>query len=142
MSETKKKYSEKRLIQLTQEQEERMAAQSAQKIQAFVGELAQVQSRRCEVMVALLSSHVTKAGIQDVSDADVEACLRVAHKAVEADSRQKWADLKAMFSELGVHGPQPHLEWAAKRVGVELFEAPSLIQAPTIQTVEGTEAIQ
>ncbi len=38
---------------------------------------------------------------------------------------------------MGVEGPQPHLEWAAKQVGVELFPEASPILAPNIEVSEG-----
>lgn len=136
MNETMKQYGDKRLIHLTKEQEERMAAQSVQKIQAFVGEAAQVQGRRCEVMVALLTAHVTKKGIRSLQPKDIEACRQAAHIAVEADCRQKFSDLKSLFKELGITGPQPHLEWAAKQVGVTLFDLPPptpIVQPVTVQ---------
>lgn len=113
---------EKNRIILSQEQQERMAQQSAQKIQQFANELSQVQSRRLELTGSLLTAHVTKHGIRDTTPADVKACVEMAHAAVEADSLQKWTGIKALFAELGVHGPQPHLEWAAKKVGIVLFE--------------------
>lgn len=119
---TKQRYAEKRLIHLTREQEERIAAQSAQKIQAFVNELNQVQARRCEVMTGLLIAHVTHHGVADIGPDAVEKCQKLAHALVDADARQKWSDLKGVFAELGIKGPQPHLEFAAKRVGVILFD--------------------
>lgn len=141
MNETTKKYGEKRMIHLSKEQEERIAAQSVQKIQAFIGEAAQIQSRRCEVMVALLSAAVTRDGVDKVN---VEKCRALAHEAVDADSRQKWTDLKALFAELAINGPQPHLEWAARQVGVVLFdnppEEPNLIQPAT--TTDLSKVIQ
>lgn len=133
---TKKKYSEKRLIQLTREQEERMAAQSVQKVQTFVSEAAQIQSRRCEFLVTIVNAQVMYGGVDSV---DLAACHLLANQAVEVDARQKWADLKALFTELGIHGPQPHLEWAAKQVGVTLFEA--LPEAPMLITQPSTEDI-
>lgn len=115
----------KRLIHLSKEQEEKMAAQSAQKIQAFIGEANQIQARRCEVMVALLAAEVTKNGVAATTEVEVEKARTLAHLAVDADARQKWNDLKKLFVELGVHGPQPHLEWAAKQLGITLFDEPA-----------------
>jgi len=125
---------QKRLIQLSREQEERMAQQSVQKIQAFVGEANNVQARRCEVMVALLSAHTQHVGIQAVTTEDVATCKKAADLAVELDARQKFEELKRLFVELGIAGPQPHLEWAARQVGVTLFdeqpdEAPHVLPA-------------
>ncbi len=113
----------KRLIQLSREQEEKMAAQAAQKVQNFVQEAAMIQGRRCEVMVALLAAQVTHAGVDALSESAIEKCRLAAHLAVAADARQKWSDLKLLFEELGINGPQPHLEWAAKQAGVTLFDA-------------------
>lgn len=138
-NETKGRYAAKRLIHISKEQEERMAAQSAQKIQAFAAEAAQVQGRRCELMGALLVAHVGKVGIDKLTDTDVETCRKTADLAVDLDSKQKWTGLKALFLELGVEGPQPHLEWAAKQVGVTLFDPPaeeSLVQLATVEAVE------
>ncbi len=124
MSKTPVKKFEKRLIHLSKEQQEKMAAQSAQKIQAFIGEASQVQSRRFELASALLIAHVTKSGITETAADVVEQCRAVAALAVDADAKQKWSDLKVLFVEMGVAGPQPHLEWAAKQVGVTLFDEP------------------
>lgn len=135
MNETKKMHAAKRMIHLSEEQEKRMAEQAAGRIQSFANELAQVQSRRCELMAALLTAHVTKVGVDKLLDTDVMACSKAANLAIEADSFQKWTDIKAMFAELKIPGPQPHLEWAAKRVGVTLFdpvEEESLIHPPTV----------
>lgn len=133
MSETKQKYAEKRLIHVTREQEEKMATQRIQGIQQFVGEAAQIQARRCEMTMALLTAHATRNGIGGTSAADAEACRQLAHLVVDSDSRQKWTDLKALFVELGVRGPQPHLEWSAKQCGVVLFDEPvqSIVQEAT-----------
>lgn len=125
--------AEKRMIQLTREQEERMAAQSAQKIQAFANELAQVQSRRCELAAALLTAHVTLRGLDGTPMIFVASARQLATEAIREDSAQKWGAIKAMFAELGVEGPQPHLEWAAMQVGVKLFDPPP--EKPLIQPV-------
>ncbi len=130
--------NQKRLIHVTKEQEERMAAQSAQKIQAYCSELAQVQSRRFDISNLVISAQVQHGGVASV---DVDAVRALSQKLVDDDSRQKWADLKALFVEMGVEGPQPHLEWAAKQVGIDLFEKPSPILGPQIVTSEG-ETIQ
>lgn len=113
--------NEKKRIFVTQEQQERMAAQSAQKIQAFANELSQVQSRRLELTGGLLTAHVTKHGLRDTTPADVQSAVLLAGEAVRLDSVQKWTGIAALFAELGVEGPQPHLEWAAKQVGVVMF---------------------
>ncbi len=115
-----------------------MAAQSAQKIQAFCSELAQVQSRRFDISNLVISAQVQFGGVDSV---DLDKVRELSQRLVDEDSRQKWRDLKALFKEMGVEGPQPHLEWAAKQVGIELFDAPSPILAPQIVTTEG-EAIQ
>lgn len=143
-NETKGRYAAKRLIHISKEQEERMAAQSAQKIQAFAAEAAQVQGRRCELMGALLVAHVQDSGVPGSThdmEIVVERCRNLAHIAVDADSRQKWTDLKALFLELGVEGPQPHLEWAAKQVGVTLFDEPAEEPLVQLATVEGVEKV-
>lgn len=141
-NETKGRYAAKRLIHISKEQEERMAAQSAQKIQAFAAEAAQVQGRRCELMGALLVAHVTENGLPSNDfEGVVESARKLAHIAVDADSRQKWNDLKALFLELGVEGPQPHLEWAAKQVGVTLFDEPAEEPLVQLATVEGVEKV-
>lgn len=143
MSDTKKKYAEKRLIHVTKEQEERMAQQAHAKVQAYVNELNQMQARRFELATALLIADATKNGLgyTDGGAAVVETARSVASAMVEADAKQKWEGLKALFAELSVPGPQDALEWAAKQVGVTLFdvlpEAPeSLIVAPTIEAIE------
>lgn len=141
MTDTKKKYAEKRLIHVTKEQEERMAAESHAKVQAHVNELNQVQSRRFELSVGLLIAEVTRAGFPVDNATMVANCRALASEMVEADARQKWTDLKALFEELGVRGPQDALEWGAKQRGVTLFdplpERPeSLIVAPTIEAIE------
>ncbi len=129
---------QKRLIQLSKEQEERMAAQSVQKIQAFVNEASQIQSRRCEVAIGLLAAHVTARGIGATSNEDAVRCKELAEFIVEADARQKFTDLKKLFVELKINGPQPHLEWAAKQVGVTLFDEPAAAERLIIEaTVEG-----
>ncbi len=130
--------NQKRLIHVTKEQEEKMAQQSAQKIQAYCSELAQVQSRRFDISNLIISAQVQFAGVDSV---DVDKVRALSQKLVDDDSRAKWTDLKALFAEMGVEGPQPHLEWAAKQVGVTLFEAPGLILAPPVESSEG-EAIQ
>lgn len=132
---------QKRII-LSREQEERHAAQAVQKVQAFVNEANNIQARRCEVMVALLTAHVTHAGARSgalgggTTQADVDRCRELAHYAVQEDAKQKFSDLKQLFAELGIKGPQPHLEWAAKTVGVTLFDEPQLVQPVTAQGVE------
>jgi hypothetical protein len=133
--------NEKKRIILSQAQRENMAAQSHQKNQAFVGELNMVQSRRFEVGVALLAAHVTAKGAAATSLEDLQQCRHLAEQFVQLDAVQKWTGLKALAAEVGIEGPQPHLEWAAKQVGVELFEQPSLILAPDVETSEG-KAIQ
>lgn len=139
---------QKKII-LTREQKERHAAQAVQKIQAFVNEANNIQSRRCEVMVALLTAHVQHAGARrsalgfgGTSKEDVDHCRLLAHYAVEEDAKEKFNDLKTLFAELGIQGPQPHLEWAAAQVGITLFDQPAppadepkLIQPATIQAV-------
>jgi len=130
--------NEKKRIILSQAQRENMAAQSAQKIQAFCSELAQVQSRRFDISNLVISAQVQFGGVDSV---DVEKVRALSQKLVDMDSKQKWSDLKALFEEMGVEGPQPHLEWAAKQVGVQLFESASLILAPDVETSEG-KAIQ
>ncbi len=136
-TETKKRYKTKKLIHLTKEMEEKMAQQSAQKIQSFANELAQVQSRRLELTTLLLQAEVTRSGIASVTETEISKCVKVARDAIEADSLQKWTDIAALFAELEVHGPQPHLEWAAKRVGVTLFE--ELPEEPLIQPITTDE---
>lgn len=139
MNETKKNYSEKRLIHLSKEQEERMAQQKQQTIQNFVNELNQVQARRFELGSALMISQAQYGGVESV---DVDACRAKAYTAVEADAKQKWALLKALFAEMGVQGPVPSLEWAARQCGIELFEAPSLIEVAKLNTESLTAVIQ
>lgn len=126
--------NEKKRIILSQAQRESMAAQSAQKIQAFCSELAQVQSRRFDISNLIISAQVQFAGVDSVDTAKVRA---LAQKLVDEDSTQKWSDLRALFAEMGVEGPQPHLKWAAKQVGVTLFPEASLILAPDVETSEG-----
>jgi len=130
--------NEKRRIILSKEQEEKHAAQSAQKIQAYCSELAQTQSRRCDLLGLIVSAQVTHGGVSSVIVDDVE---KLANTLERNNSRTKWTELRALFAEMGVEGPQPHLEWAAKQVGVQLFETASLILAPPVETSEG-ESIQ
>lgn len=130
--------NEKRRIIITKEQEEKMSAQSAQKIQAFLTELAQTQSRRCDLLGLIVSAQVTHGGVASVIVDDVEKLADVLERN---NSKTKWTELRALFAEMGVEGPQPHLEWAAKQVGVRLFEAPGIIIAPPVETSEG-EPIQ
>ncbi len=126
--------NEKRRIILTKEQEEKMAAQSAERVQAFANELGQVQSRRLELTTLIIQAEVTKNGAASMTPEVVAKCSEVARATIEGDSLQKWTDIKALFAELGVHGPQAHLEWAAKRVGVTLFETDdTLIQPATVK---------
>lgn len=147
MSETKQKYATKRLIHVTKEQEERMAQQSHAKVQTFVNEANQIQARRFELSSALLIAEVTRNGSLSTSSSDVDRCRSLASKMVGDDSFQKWTDLKALFVELDVRGPQPALEWAAKQAGVTLFdplpEAPeeSLIIDPATEDMAALEKV-
>ena len=129
--------NQKRRIIITKEQEEKMAAMSAQKIQAFLGELAQVQSRRVDLLSLIVSAQVTHGGIGAVN---FEETFALAKSLVDADSRQKWTELAALFAEMAVEGPQPHLEWAAAKVGVELFPAAPMVQLAEIVSVDGVDA--
>lgn len=129
MSETKQRYAKKNLIHLSKEQEEKLAAQSHAKVQAFVNELNLVQSRRFELASALL---IAKAGRDNVGPEDVEACRALASEMVDADAKQKWSDLKAVFVDLNVQAPQPPLEFAAAKVGVTLFDVLPEEPAPLI----------
>lgn len=131
MSETKSKYAEKRLIHLSKEQEEKIASQKHQMIQNFVNELNQVQSRRFELGSALMISQAQYGGVESV---DVEGCRMKAQDAVDADAKQKWAGLKSLFAEMGVRGPIPALEWAAKQCGVTLFDP--LPEAPLVEVAK------
>lgn len=143
MTDTKDRYAKKRLIHVTKEQEERMAQQAHAKVQAYVNELNQIQARRFELATALLIADVTKNGLgvtSQVKDLAVSTARELAAEMVEADAKQKWEGLKALFVELAVPGPQDALEWAAKQVGVTLFdvlpeEPDNLIVEPTIADV-------
>lgn len=132
--------TKRRLIQISKEQEERMAAQAHAKAQAFTNEANMIQARRCEVMVALMSAETTKNGIDALTPERIEACRQAAHRAVDADAKQKFTDLKALFKHVGLTGPQPHLSWAAAQVGVELFDpeedAPLIIEPTPEQLVK------
>lgn len=129
-------FKTKRLIQMSKEQEEKLANQRAESIQRYTNELAQVQGRRCELFAALLQAEITKNGAASI-DAMGLACIhKLATDAMTLDTRQKWEGLRDLFNEMGFEGPQPHLAWAAKKSGVELFPAETedkpLIQPPTV----------
>ena len=95
-----------------------------QKVQAFVNEANNVQSRRCEVMVALLTAQAggrllrrRRARRQLIAD----HCRPWQHyAAVEEDARE--VATSKTPRRFGIRGPQPHLEWAAAQVGVQLFD--------------------
>lgn len=143
MANNAKKKEEKRII-LSQAQREKMAEETGAKNQRFLGELNMIQSRRFECALTLLGAHVTRNGAMATTSEDVEQCRKLADALVQADAVQKWSGFKALAKEVGIEGPQPHLEWAAAQVGVEIFDPPepeSLIIAPTIETSEG-KAIQ
>lgn len=130
----------KRLIQISREQEERMAAQAHQKAQAFTNEANMIQARRCEIMVALMAAETTKNGVASLTPERIEQCRQAAHVAVDKDANQKFSDLKLLFKECGLSGPQPHLEWAARQVGVQLFDpeedAPLIVEPTPEQLVK------
>ena len=139
MANKAKKKEEKRII-LSQAQREQMAEQSGQRNQRFVGELNMIQSRRFECALTLLGAHVTAKGVGEVTVADVEKCRTLAAALVQADAVQKWSGFRDMAEEVGIEGPQPHLEWAAKQVGVVLWEPDeeeSMILSPNVIASEG-----
>ncbi len=129
--------NEKRRIILSKEQEEKHAAMSAQKAQAFVGELNMIQARRYETALTLLGAQVTHAGVASTTIEDVAKCRTLADELIRADAVQKWTGLKTLAAAVGIEGPQPHLEWAARQVGVQLFEDSSPILAPDVEVSEG-----
>ncbi len=133
--------NEKKRIILSNEQRQKMADESAAYHQRFTGELNMVQSRRFEAALTLLGASVTKNGAAATTEADVEKCRALADQLVHSDAVQKWNGFRAMVVDLSMEGPQPHLEWAARQVGVELFPPESPILSPTIITSEG-ESIQ
>ena len=139
--ETKQKYAQKRLIHVTKEQEERMARQSHERIQNFVNELNQMQARRFELTSGIVLASVTRDGLPGGETdrvAMVNEARALANQVVESDAKQKWEALKSLFVELNVPAPQPPLEWAAKQVGVTLFdvlpeEPEAMIVAPSTE---------
>lgn len=134
MANNAQKHEQRRII-LTKEQEAKIADQAQAHVQRYTNELSQVQARRVDLFSLILSAAVQNKGT--LSNAEVDRCHEIATYAVELDSRQKWTDLKEMLREQGVSGPQPHLEWAARKVGVDLFDAPSPIIAAPVLVTEG-----
>ena len=55
---------------------------------------------------------------------------------VAADGTQKFEGLKSLFVELGVNGPIPALEWAAKQAGVTLFDVLPEAPEPMVKLAE------
>lgn len=124
---TKKRSS----IIVPSEIKQKMADRDAGKIQAFTNELGQVQSRRLELTTMLLQAAVTHSGLPK-TDVEATALAKeaafLANEAVALDCREKWSALRDLFAEMKFEGPQPHLEWAAKQVGVTLFEESEILE--------------
>ncbi len=139
MANKAKKKEEKRII-LSEAQRQNMAEQSSQRAQRFLGELNMIQSRRFEVALTLLGAHVTGKGAAATTNEDIAKVRALADELIRADAVQKWTGFRDMAEEVGIEGPQPHLEWAAKQVGVVIWEPEeeeSLILSPDILTSEG-----
>jgi hypothetical protein len=136
-----KRRSDRKII-VPAEFQQKQADRDAAKIQAFSNELGQVQSRRLELTTLLLQAAVTRDGLpgsRDEMERVAAAASDLARWAIERDCMEKWTALRDLFAELDFEGPQPHLEWAAKKVGVTLFEESRILQ-PT--EVEAPKVIQ
>lgn len=125
--------------------QQKQADRDAAKIQAFSNELGQVQSRRLELNTMLLQAAVTRDGLPNSEEQAAlmtKAAMTLARNTIEADCREKWTAIRDLFAELKFEGPQPHLEWAAKKVGVQLFDEESRIIQPNEDLPAGVKVIQ
>jgi hypothetical protein len=124
------------LVQIPEHLQQKVSDREAQAIQAFTNECAQVQGRRCEMFGILLGHHVATKGIAGTSREDVARAQELATYAVELDCKQKWETLRDLFAEHKYEGPQPHLEWASKQVGVRLFPEEPMVKPAQVLAVD------
>lgn len=100
----------------------KLKADRMEEAQDYLNRIGKVHEEDQTYLLQVVRDEVGRVGAANV---DLDACRKLAASVTEANRKQRWLDVKAVFKERGVKDCPEDFEWAARRCGVELFDQPT-----------------